>query len=136
MDVVVYDATVCPQFETVGSKKHFPSESVVCVGEVKSVLDSAEKIGKAFENLRSVKQLDRSAGGRNLAMYTEKPIDQLSNHLDQTFAFLFVVDGCVREETMRTALFAYLRKNEQHGSTRVNRGHAATSAGNQDGRRP
>ncbi len=38
IDVVVYDAYLCPSFETVGGKMFFPCESVVAVGEAKSQL--------------------------------------------------------------------------------------------------
>jgi hypothetical protein len=109
VDVVIYDAYLCPSFEAIGGKMFFPCESVVAVGEAKSYLKSFKKVGEAFENLRSVKELDRSAGSQNLSIIDGQPIDQRHNHLDQVFAFLIITDQCVSEKTMREAFFYYNR---------------------------
>lgn len=85
-------AVALPHDSARGGKKFFPCESVVCAGEIKSALTSKRDIKKAFENLVSVKKLDRSAGGRNFALIDEMLIDQTTNHLDQIFTFLFRKD--------------------------------------------
>jgi hypothetical protein len=41
MDVIIADSSVCPRFETAGSKFYFPCESVVAVGA-----------GQVIDNLR------------------------------------------------------------------------------------
>ena len=114
IDVIINDNLMAPQFEAIGGKKFFPCESVVCVGAIKSSLTSRRSIKKTLDNLTSVKCLDRSAGGRNFALINDEPIDQLANHLDQIFTFLFVIDKCVAEELMRKTLFEYLCEHPRH----------------------
>lgn len=114
VDVVIFDNLRSPVFEAVGGKQFFPCESVVCAAEVKSVLTSKRDIHKAFENIRSVKELDRSANGENFSRDNGEPIDPRTNHLDQIFTFLFVIDKCASEEVMRMTLFEYLCKYERH----------------------
>lgn len=114
IDVIIYDAFICPSFEAVGGKLFFPCEAVVCVGEVKSTLNSKRDIHKAFNNILSVRTLDRSAGGKNYAHPDGESINQTTNYLDQIFTFIFVIDHCVREETMRECIFEYIYQNERH----------------------
>ena len=109
IDIVIYDAYYCPAFEAVGGKMFFPCESVVAVGEAKSHLTSVKKVSEAFDNLRSVKELDRSAGSKNISIKDDHLIDQRHNHLDQVFTFLIVTDKCVSTKSMREALFYYNR---------------------------
>jgi hypothetical protein len=114
IDVIIYDALLTPRFEAVGGKEFYPCESVVCVGEVKSVLTSNKDVINALENLRSVKVLDRSGGGVNLSIRDEEPMAQDSNHLDQIFSFLFVIDRCMKEDKLRRTWFEYLCAHERH----------------------
>ena len=114
IDVIIYDAYLCPKFEAVGGKLFFPCEAVVCVGEVKSVLSSKKDVEKALQNIRSVKNLDRSANNQNLSFPKEEPINQRLNHLDQIFTFLFVIDRCLSEVEFRKALFEHLCANERY----------------------
>lgn len=114
IDVIIYDALLTPKFEVVGGKVFHPCESVVCVGEIKSVLTSKRDFTKALENLRSVKDLDRSSGGENISLRNGEVIDQRSNHLDQIFSFLLVVDRCMKEERLRVSWFEHLRESERH----------------------
>lgn len=113
MDVVIYDCNNCPRFETVGGKYFFPCEAVVAVGQVKSRLDSKRQFLSALENLHSVKELDRSAGGVNFDRRDERPLDQINVHIDQIFSFVFVIDHCIKEELLRKTLFEHLAKNER-----------------------
>jgi hypothetical protein len=114
VDVIIYDALFTPRFEAVGGKNFHPCESVVCVGEVKSVLTSKRDMHNALENLRSVKVLDRSGGGGNIAIQNGDLIDNRSNHLDQIFSFLFVTDRCMKEENARKTWFEHLFDNERY----------------------
>ncbi|MBN3883828.1 MAG: DUF6602 domain-containing protein [Nostoc sp.] len=109
IDIVIYDASLCPSFEAVGGKMFFPCESVVAVGEVKSQLTSTKIVAEAYDNIRSVKELDRSAGDKNLSIIDGHPIAQRYNHLDQIFTFLIVTDQCVSSKSMRETLFYYNR---------------------------
>jgi hypothetical protein len=114
IDIVIYKAHSCPLFEAAGGKKFFPCESVVAVGEAKSCLTSSKKVEEAFENLRSVKELDRSAGRTNISIKDRQLIDQQNNHLDQIFAFLFITDQCVVDKTMREAFFYFNRNHPRY----------------------
>lgn len=109
IDIIVYDAYVCPSFEAVGGKLFFPCESVVAVGEAKSHLTSTKKVSEAFDNLRSVKELDRSAGNQNFSITNQHLINQRHNHLDQVFTFLIVIDKCISAKTACELLFYYNR---------------------------
>jgi hypothetical protein len=64
IDIVIYRDNYHPILE-IGGLKHFFVESVVGVIENKAQLPSRESLRQALDNVRSVKALDRSAGGRN-----------------------------------------------------------------------
>jgi hypothetical protein len=114
IDVVIYDQYVCPEFEVAGDKKFFPCESVICAGQIKTALTSTREVHKALDNLRSVKVLDRSAGGENRSVRSGDYIDQLTNHLDQIFTFVFIVDRGLTVLKMRDAILAYIRDHPRH----------------------
>lgn len=113
IDIVIYDKQVCPNLQSGGGRRLFPCESVVCVGEVKSRLDSVDRVRDALENLRSVKVLDRSALGSNISYQHGWEIDQHSDHLDQIFAFVFVVTDCVSEASVIKAWYELLWENKR-----------------------
>jgi hypothetical protein len=114
VDIVVYDALESPCFETAGDKKFFPCEGVVCVGEVKSSLTSERRTYEAFDNILSVRELDRSAGGHNISREAQRGVDHKRIYLDQIFSFLFVSGRVLSESAMRSALGAYLRYKSRH----------------------
>lgn len=111
MDIIIYDGFTCPKFDVAGGKSFFPAESVVGAGQVKSYLKSIKSINEAFNNLESVKNLDRSANGKNISRYTGEPIDQSQNYLDQIFTFLFVINKCVKQDTMINVVHDYIIQN-------------------------
>jgi hypothetical protein len=67
IDLVVYRRDYAPVFE-IGGIKHFMVEAVSAVIEVKAAIQSREVLVDALENIRGVKALDRSAGGRNYVL--------------------------------------------------------------------
>lgn len=67
IDIVVYRTDHHPVFE-IGGIKHFLVESVVAVIENKARITSLAQLNKALDNIRSVKQLDRTNQGRNTVM--------------------------------------------------------------------
>jgi hypothetical protein len=93
-DVVIYDRTVGTVFE-VNSVKYYPCESVIAVGEVKANILSTEKLIEALENIRSVKQLDRSNNGTNQVVtgpgisLTQLIKFDPTLHRDQILGFIF-----------------------------------------------
>ena len=64
IDVVVHRVGYHPIIEISGIK-HFMVESVVAVLENKARIQDKDTLHQAFENIASVKRLDRTAGGRN-----------------------------------------------------------------------
>jgi hypothetical protein len=67
----------------------------LAVGEVKSDIDSKEKLEDALNKIKSVKELDRSNQGRNLIVtgpgmsFSNLKFDPLTKHLDQITGFIF-----------------------------------------------
>jgi hypothetical protein len=114
IDIVIYDKLTCPIFEAAGGRKFFPCECVVAVGEVKSRISSGRDLESAFDNVKSVKKLDRSAAGVNRALGTDRGINQHTEHLDQIFGFVFVIDRCLTSKTLRAQWFYYLREAPRH----------------------
>lgn len=114
LDIIVADSMVAPRFEVSGGVRFYPCEAVVAAGQVKTHCDSKRNVWDAFENLRSVAQLDRSAGGRALCDRSGAPIDHTRDHLDRVFTFLFVIDKCIESETMVTLMLDYAQRNSEH----------------------
>lgn len=100
LDIVIYDAHVCPRFEIPGGKFLFPCEAVVAVGQVKSSLTSRDAFRSAIENLASVKSLDRSANGAAFDSHFNERLSPRENHLHQIFAFIFVTGDSLEPDTI------------------------------------
>ena len=110
MDIIIADSSVCPRFETAGGKFFFPCESVVAAGQVKSSLTSEEELKDALDNIASVKQLDRSAGGVAKDRRYGEPIDHVRNYLHQIFSFVFVTGKALSEGSVMEDVMDYLPK--------------------------
>ena len=110
MDVIIADSSVCPRFETAGGKFYFPCESVVATGQVKSSITSEEELRDALDNIASVKQLDRSAGGIAIDRRHVEPIDHLRNYLHQIYSFVFITGKALSEGSVMEDVMAYLPK--------------------------
>lgn len=68
IDVVIYDKSVGTVFNVIEGEKHFPCETVIAVGEVKTNVDSNATLTDSLEKLKTVKSLDRSNRGTNHAV--------------------------------------------------------------------
>lgn len=108
IDVIIADALVCPVFKTAGGVRFFPCEAVVAAGQVKSSMTSESVMREALENLETVKDLDRSAGGHSHAEDSDDPLDQLFNHKHQIFTFLFVTGRTLVRETAQQRLMEFV----------------------------
>lgn len=97
MDIVIYEENYTPVFEIVKGKRFFPCETVVAVGQVKTKIGSRKKLQKCLNNIKSVKELDRSNKGKNIAItgpgFSIEPFasrfDPNKNFRDQIFGFIF-----------------------------------------------
>ena len=114
-DVVIYDQTVGTFFE-IKSVKYYPCESVIAVGEVKSTIDSSQKMLDALEKVQSVKRLDRSNHGKNKIVtgpgISLEPFkfDPASQHRDQIFGFIFTA-GSLRKDTLINLMQTFNKAN-------------------------
>jgi hypothetical protein len=104
LDVVIFDAHVCPRFEIPGGKFLFPCEAVAAVGQVKSTLTGRKQLRDAIENLASVKSLDRSANGTAYDFRFDERLSPNHNHLHQVFTFIFVTGDAMSAETVGETL--------------------------------
>lgn len=102
IDVIIYDRTVGTIFEISGIK-HFPCETVIAVGEVKSDILSTRNLQDALDKIESVKKLDRSNDGKNQVIIGPGVIkgwvdfDPTKKHRDQIFGFIFTSTSMTRE---------------------------------------
>lgn len=100
LDIVVFDATICPRFEIPGGKFLFPCEAVAAAGQVKSSLTARDDFRGAIENLASVKSLDRSANGTAFDFRYNERLSPRDNHLHQIFTFIFVIGDALAPDTI------------------------------------
>lgn len=114
IDIIISDSLLCPRFETIGGTHYYPCESVVAVGQVKSSMTSEKTFMAALSNLESVKNLDRSGGGRAVDELTGEPIDPLTNHRHQMFTFVLVTGRSLSRENATTALMNFVLKRDAH----------------------
>lgn len=79
IDVVIYRDSYHSVLE-IGEVKYFMVESVVAVIEVKATIKDKATLRQAFDNIKSVKLLDRSNEGKNEVVYPNpKPVQNLTN---------------------------------------------------------
>lgn len=104
LDIVIFDASVCPRFEIPGGKFIFPCEAIVAVGQVKSSVTSRQQFWEAVENLFSVKTLDRSANGTAFDSHFAERLSPTENHLHQIFTFLFITGNAMNPDSLGQAL--------------------------------
>jgi hypothetical protein len=91
MDIVIYEKDYCNE------KENFPCEHVIAAGIVKDLID-AEKVNKLYEDIESVKKLNRKIKNQKLSRkYGSKEIgkntkedyfNQKENEYDQIYAFV------------------------------------------------
>jgi hypothetical protein len=104
LDIVIFDACVCPRFEIPGGKCLFPCEAIVAAGEVKTSVTSRHEFREAIQSLVSVKELDRSANGKAIDSRSGAPLSPHRNHLDQVFTLLFITGDAASPDTLAETL--------------------------------
>lgn len=100
LDVIIFDADVCPRFEVPGGKFLFPCEAVAAVGQIKSSMNSRAVLQDAMENVASVKSLDRSANGMAFDSRFNERLSPRDNHLHQIFTFIIVINQSLTPESI------------------------------------
>lgn len=74
IDIVIYRDDYHSTFE-IGEIKHFMVESVVAVIENKASMASSAALRQAFDNIKSVKRLDRTNKGNNIVIPGGEKLD-------------------------------------------------------------
>jgi len=118
MDIVIYEANYTPVFEIVEGKKFFPCETVVAVGQVRTTIGSRKEMQECLNNIKSVKQLDRSNNGTNLLItgpgisLQGVKFDPSKEFRDQIFGFIFC-SWSIKSELMIAELQKFNKQNER-----------------------
>lgn len=68
IDVIIYRKEHCPTLD-VGGIRYFMVEAVAAVIECKASIQSGGQLNAALENIRSVKELDRTNDGKNRVLF-------------------------------------------------------------------
>lgn len=102
IDIVIYDSMVATIYDVNGIK-YFPCEIVIAVGQVKSDINSRERLSAALLNIESVKKLDRSNQGKSeiitgpgISLKGVK-FDPSTEHRDQILGFVFTRTSMTRQ---------------------------------------
>lgn len=111
VDVIIYRKDYHPRLQ-IGRINHFMVEGVVAVIEVKASIKSTERLTEALENIRSVKALDRTGGGRNYLL-TDRRQDILldpDNFSHQVFGAI-VTEESLTDDTLSSELRQFVLGN-------------------------
>lgn len=107
LDLVVSHREAGGTYDIGGGTKYFRIESVVGVGQVKSVITSRRELWEAFENLESVANLDRSAEGAARCLRSGEAIDHREVYHHRVFTFLLVAEPGLSADTCREVLIDF-----------------------------
>jgi hypothetical protein len=113
IDIVIYRADYYPVFE-IGGIKHYIVESVVAAIENKASIASQESLSSALENIKSVKQLDRTGSGKNYVLIGRSqggPVNPL-DFCHQIFGAIATENSLARDG-LKDGLLKYLRENDR-----------------------
>lgn len=113
IDLVIYRNDYHPVFE-IGGIKHFLAESVAVVIENKASISSKESLRGALENIKSVKELDRTNRGKNYTLNgsLHGGLVNRDNFQHQIFGAV-LTERSLSRETLKDELLAFLRSNER-----------------------
>lgn len=120
MDIIIYEANYTPVFEIVEGKRFFPCETVVAVGQVRTKIGSRKKMRDCLNNVKSVKELDRSNKRTNQLItgpgisldYLSKRFDPSAIFRDQIFGFIFC-SSSIKPDLIITELQDFNKQNER-----------------------
>jgi len=110
IDIVIYRTSHHPILE-IGGVKHFMVESVVAVIENKASIATTQALRAAFENIRSVKTLDRTNGGENVLL--GNPLFRTKANPDEHQHQIFgavVTEESLTQDAVKTAWIDFLQE--------------------------
>lgn len=111
VDLVIYRNTYHPVLE-IGGIKHFMIESVAAVIENKASIKTKKRLRDALDNIKSVKSLDKSAGGKNYLVVGGNKGDMVdpSDFKTQVFGAI-VTEKSLSRPTFIATLFDFFQTN-------------------------
>lgn len=88
-DIVIYDSTHTPLFESGKKQRFFPIETVVGIGEIKSTL-SKQGFKETINKIARIKKMRRDYENPSIIKRRENidPFDNYSHPCDQVFSFI------------------------------------------------
>jgi hypothetical protein len=113
IDIVIYRADYYPVFE-IGGIKHYIVESVVAAIENKASIASQESLSSALENIKSVKQLDRTGSGKNYILLGRNqggPVNP-RDFCHQIFGAIATENSLARDG-LKDGLLKFLHENDR-----------------------
>jgi hypothetical protein len=111
MDIVIYRTNYHPVFE-IGGIKHFMVESVAVVIQNKASIQSVKVLQGALDNIRSVKKLDKSNGGKNRASHLIGGEVDVNSFFAETFGAI-AAQSSMTKEAIREELLGFLRSTDR-----------------------
>lgn len=88
-DVIIYDKTTTATIENVDNQKFYPIETVSCIGEIKSDINSIEELNKHLIKLSEMKKFRESVKDSNPYFRgCKSPFSPTQNPFDNIFTFL------------------------------------------------
>ena len=107
IDIVIYRDDYHPVFE-IGKIKHFMIESVIAVIENKASILSTSLLESAFENIKSVKLLDRTNNGKNIIINTGKKVNK--NYFQHQFFGAIITEKSLSSNTLKNSFINFFEK--------------------------
>lgn len=108
IDIVIYRDDYHSIFE-IGEIKHFMVESVVAVIENKASMASSAALRQAFDNIKSVKRLDRTNNGKNIAIPSGKKLDK-NNFYHQIFGGI-LTEKSLSSQNIKSEFISFFESN-------------------------
>ena len=89
-DIIIYDRTRTPKIENIDNQKFFPIETVSCIGEVKSDINSMSELNSHLIKLAQIKKMRDSMIGKSpyYRHSSDAPFSPTLNPFDNIFSFL------------------------------------------------
>lgn len=89
-DIIIYDKTTTPVIESIDNQKFFPIETIACIGEIKSNINSNKELNSHLEKLSVIKKLRDEAINPTpyFKGHTSLAYDTVTNPFDNFYSFI------------------------------------------------
>ena len=86
-DIIIYDKTTTPKIENIDNQRFFPVETVSCIGEIKSDVNSLSDLNKYLIKLAEIKKLREGVSDPS-PYYRKESFSTKTNSFDNIYSFL------------------------------------------------